>query len=59
MRECEACGHELVLHDRVALLAVGQERSRVMLLPAAASTIGDRGTVVRGRLLGEGPAADG
>jgi len=37
---------EILLHDRLALLAVGRDRSRVLLLPPEAATIGDDGNVV-------------
>jgi hypothetical protein len=40
------CGDQLVLHDRVALLAIGRNRSRVILLPRMPATIGDPGTAV-------------
>ena len=37
---------ELLLHDRVALLAVGRKRSRVFLLPPEPATIGDEGSAL-------------
>jgi len=40
------CGSRLVLHDRLALLAVGRERSRVLLLPPEPAAIGDEGSAV-------------
>jgi hypothetical protein len=43
-RESEAM--PLVLHDRLALLAIGRDTSRVWLLPKEPATIGDAGTAV-------------
>jgi hypothetical protein len=38
------CAEERVLHDRLALLAIDRDRSRLILLPPQAATIGDPGT---------------